>query len=120
MFLDTGVLIQGHFNPYTSAHAVLVLSTLRAQFQALIAEPVAEEFARWLDAKVAGLPADEATRLIAGVDGWLLRARPSRVPWPPLVELAAHADLLVAVKHTHDMPPVVAALPAQSAVRKIV
>ncbi|MGH2411244.1 MAG: hypothetical protein ACRDGS_12860 [Chloroflexota bacterium] len=101
------------FNPYSSAHAILVLTALRPRFQALIAESVAEEFARWPDAKVAELPADQAARLRAGVDGWLLRARPARMPWPSAAELAAPADLLAAVRHANDLPSVVAALLAQ-------
>lgn len=113
LFLDTGFLIQGHFNPYSSAHAILVLTTLRPRFQALIAAPVAEEFARWHDTKTAELPADQATRLRAGVSGWLFRARPARVPWPSVPELADHADLLTAVRHANDMPAVVAAVLAQ-------
>jgi hypothetical protein len=113
LFLDTGVLIQGHFNPYSSAHAVLVLTTLRAQFQVLIAEPVTEEFSRWLDAKRAGLSAGEAARLSVGVDRWLLRARPIRIPWPAGPEMVAHRGLLSSVRHQNDMPAVVAALLAQ-------
>jgi hypothetical protein len=113
LFLDTGVLAQGHFARYTSAHAILILCTQRSRFQALIAEPVAAEFARWLRTKTADLPANEAARLIAGVDGWHLRARPARLPWPSAEELAHHAHLLAAVRHDNDMPAVVAAVLAQ-------
>lgn len=113
LFLDTGVLIQGHFRPYSSAHAVLVLSTLRTQFQAIIAEPVAEEFERWLDRKTKAVPAAEASHLTSGVEGWLKRARPSRVPWPAAQELAIYAGLLAVVRHENDMPAVVAAVLAR-------
>ena len=113
LFLDTGVLIQGHFRPYSSAHGILVLSSLRTQVQAIIAEPVAQEFDRWLSQKTKAVPAAEATRLIASVEGWMQRARPSRLPWPSAQELASHAGLLAAVRHDNDMPAVVAAVLAR-------
>lgn len=113
LFLDTGVLLQGHFEPYGSTRAILLLCAPRTRFQAIIAEPVAEEFTRWLEAKDAALPTEEASRLKAGVDGWLMRARPVRAPWPTARELATHAGLLAAVRHENDMPAVVAAVLAR-------
>src|SRR5271165_1199027 len=94
LFLDTGVLIQGHFRPYSSAHGILVLTTQRTQFQAIIAEPVVAEFDRWLRQQTKAVPAAEAARLMAGVEGWMQRARPTRVAWPSAEELASHTALL--------------------------
>src|SRR5713226_4938556 len=109
LFLDTGILIEGHYSHYGSSKAVLILATLRRQFQAVIADPIAVEFERWLIARTALLPATEASALRAGVDGWTARARPERLPWPTTDELQNHAGLLSLVRHVNDMPAVIAA-----------
>lgn len=113
LFLDAGILIEGHYSRYGSSKAILILATLRHQFQAAIAEPIAVEFERWLTSKMAGLSSDDASILKAGVDGWTARARPQRLPWPATDDLRAHADLLAVVRHENDIPAVVAAVLAR-------
>lgn len=98
LFLDAGVLI---------------LASLPKQFRAVIADPIAVEFTRAVDRKVAGLPDEEAQKIRVGVARWLKIARPVHVPWPTDDELQAHADLFAAVRHRNDMPSVTAAVLAR-------
>lgn len=93
-----------------SAKAILILTALRHQFRAVIAEPVAVEFDRWLTAETRSLPGVEAALLASGVEGWMARAHPERLPWPSPDELRTHAPLLAVVRHDNDMPAVVAAV----------
>lgn len=113
LFLDTGILIEGHYGRYGSSKAVLILTTLRRQFRAVLADPIAVEFDRWLAAKVAAVSASEAAALKAGIEGWFARARPERCSWPSAADLRAHAGLLAVVRHDNDMPAVVAAVLAR-------
>ena len=113
LFLDTGVLIDGFFNPWGTCKGVLILATLRGQFRVVVAEPVAEEFRRNTEKKLARLSEDEAATVRASIAGWFGRARPERALWPPEADLLAHAGLITAVRHRNDMPAVVAALLAR-------
>ena len=107
------MLIEGHFSHYGSARAVLIVTAIRRQFRAVLAEPVAEEFDRRLTAATGMLPLAEAALLRTGVEGWFARARPDRLPWPTADDLQRHAALLGAVRHDNDMPAVIAAVPAR-------
>ena len=116
LFLDTGVLIDGLFNRWGTCKAVLILATLRAQFRAIVADPVGEELARTVKSKEVRLSADsadEAQVVDEGIARWFSIARPERVPWPSAVDMLAHADLLSAVRHEKDMSAVVAAVLAR-------
>jgi hypothetical protein len=113
LFLDTGVLIDGFFNRWGTCKAVLILATLRAQFRAVMADPVGEELARAVKSKGARLSADEAKVVDEGIARWFSIARPERVPWPSAGDMLAHADLLSAVRHEKDMSAVVAAVLAR-------
>src|SRR5919197_6630019 len=113
LFLDTGVLLDGFFNRWGTWRAPLILATLRAQFRAIVADPVGEELARAVKSKGARLSADEAKVVDEGIAGWFSIARPERVPWPSEADMLAHADLLSAVRHEKDMSPVVAAVLAR-------
>jgi hypothetical protein len=86
---------------------------MRAQYRAVIAEPVAEEIARNMRKRTASLPDAEAQTIMAGLDDWLRIARPERVPWPTDDQMEAHAGLLSVVRHDNDMPAVVAAVLAR-------
>src|SRR5919199_1018821 len=111
LFLDTGVLIDGFFNRWGTCKAVLILATLRAQFRAIVADPVGEELA--CAVKGTRLSADEAKVVDEGIARSFSIARPERVPWPSAADMLAHAALLSAVRHEKDMSAVVAAVLAR-------
>jgi len=110
LFLDAGIFIDGFFNRWGTCKGVLILTTLRTHFRAVMADPIADECARALRAKTANLPIEEAQTIRDGVDGWTKIARPKQAPWPSDAEMLAHAGLLSAVRHRNDMPSVVAAV----------
>jgi len=113
LFLDTGVLIDGFFDPWGPCKGVLILATSRGQFRVVVAEPVAEEFRPNTEKKLARLSEDEVATVRASITGWFGRARPERAPWPLEADLLAHAGLITTVRHRSDMPAVVAALLAR-------
>lgn len=113
LFLDAGVLIDGFFNLWGTCKGVLILTTLRAHFRAVIADPIREELVRAVDTKTATLSPEDAQAVRDSVNGWHTYARPISLPWPQPEEMRTHASLLAAVKHQNDMPSVVAAVIAR-------
>lgn len=113
LFLDAGVLIDGCFNRWGTCKGILVLTTLRAQFRAILADPIDSEFKRNVVKKTAHLSREEAALIADGVTGWIQHARPERRPWPTEDEMREYAHLLGAVHHRNDMPAVVAAVVAR-------
>jgi len=113
IFLDAGVLIDGHFNRWGACKAVIILVTIRGRFRAVLAEPIKAEFERNLAKKTADLGAENAQLALAGVQKWAAICRPERLPYPTVAEMEAHAHLLAAVRHRNDMPGVVAAVLAR-------
>jgi hypothetical protein len=113
LFLDSGVLVDGCFNRWGACKAVLILTTLRSQFRAVLADPVDAEFKRNVARKTARLPREEALLILSGVGGWIQYARPERRPWPTDDEMRDYAGLLSIVRHRNDMPSVVAAVVAR-------
>jgi len=113
LFFDTGVLVDGFFNPWGTCKGVLILAALRRQFRAVIAEPVTEELGRNTEKKIARLPGDDTAVIREAIAGWFERARPERVPWPSELDMRGHAGLIAAVRHRNDMPAVVAAMLAR-------
>lgn len=113
IFLDAGVLIDGHFNRWGVCKALVILLTLRHRFQAVLAEPVKEEFDRNLARKTADMGVEDARSVLAGVERWAAICRPEQIQYPTVAEMEAHAYLFAAVRHRNDMPAVVAAVLAR-------
>ncbi len=113
LFLDAGIVIDGAYNRWGASKGVLILTALRANFHAVVAEPVHEEITRNLRKRTATLPDREAKNILTGLEDWYKIARPRRLPWPTAEEMEAHAGLLAAVRHLNDMPAVVAAVLAR-------
>ena len=70
IFLDAGVLIDGHFNRWGVCKAIIILVTIRDRFRAVLAEPIRAEFERNLAKKTADLGAEDAQLALAGVEKW--------------------------------------------------
>ncbi len=113
LFLDAGVIIDGCFNRWGTCKGVLILSTLRASFHVVLAESILAEGRRDIDRRIASLPADEARRVTANVDGWLRRIRSEVVPWPSTYEIRTYQNLMPVVRHENDMASIVAAVLAR-------
>jgi hypothetical protein len=111
--LDAGIVIEGAYSRWGSSKGLLILTTIRTRFRAVIAEPVAEEIARNMRKRTAGLLEAETRAIISGLDEWLKIARPERLPWPTDKQMERHAGLISAVRHDNDMPAVVAAVVAR-------
>lgn len=111
--LDAGVFIDGFFNRWGFCKGVLILTTLRDQFRAVISEPVYAEIKRNIERKTGRLSAEEYEQVLNGVERWFRYARPDRLPWPSNDEMLVHAGLLSAVRHGDDMPAVVSAVAAR-------
>ncbi|MGH2345377.1 MAG: hypothetical protein ACRDG4_09140 [Chloroflexota bacterium] len=86
------------------------MTALRANFRAVIADPIHEEVARNMRKLTSRLPDQEARAIMTALDGWYKIARPLRLPRPSAEELRMHANLLAVVRHHNDMPAVVAAV----------
>jgi len=110
LFLDSGVVIAGTYTRWGSSKGVLILTALRANFRAVIADPVHEEIARNMRKLTSRLADPEARTIMTALEDWYKIARPLRLPRPSDDELQAHADLLAVVRHHNDMPAVVAAV----------
>jgi hypothetical protein len=113
LFLDAGVIIDGCFNRWGTCKGVLILSTLRASFHVVLAEPILAEVRREIERRINTLPADRANNITANVDGWLRRIRREVVPWPSTHEMRMYQTLMSAVRHEDDMASIVAAVLAR-------
>ena len=113
LFLDAGVIIDGCFNRWGACKAVLILTTLQANFRVLLADPIMAEVRRAIGQRIVRLPDAEAVTVGASVEGWIRRVRVEPLPWPAQEEILAHQSLLSAVRHGNDMPSVVAAVLAR-------
>jgi len=113
LFLDAGVIIDGCFNRWGTCKGVLILSTLRASFHVVLAQPILAEVRREIERRTASLPADEVKNITANVDGWLRRIHREVVPWPSTHEMRTYQNLMPAVRHENDMASIVAAVLAR-------
>ena len=116
IFLDTGVVIDGATRPWGwgASRAVLTLMTQRDRITAVWAQAVEDELREHLARLAARYPAEEVQAITDSVDGWLARVR--REPWPrPTPEALRQAapDILPALRHLKDLPPVVSAMQAR-------
>lgn len=117
LFLDTGVVVDGATRAWGwgAARVVLTLATQRDRVIIVWAQAVEDELQQHL-ARVAAVHSAEEVRAIrASVEGWLARVR--REPWPrptaDALRLAA-PEILPALRHVKDLPPVVSAMQARA------
>jgi hypothetical protein len=116
IFLDTSVVIDGATRAWGwgASRVVLTLCTQRDRIAVVWAAAVEDELRTHLAHLAARHPAEVVQAITASVDGWLARIR--RESWPrPTAEALRQAapDLLPALRHVKDLPPVVSAMQAR-------
>ena len=117
IFLDTGVVIDGATRAWGwgAARAVLTLCTQRDRITVVWAQAVEDELRQHLARLASQYSADHVQAISDSVDGWLARVR--RESWPrPTPEALRQAapDILPALRHLKDLPPVVSAMQARA------
>lgn len=114
LFLDAGVVIDGCVSNWASAKVILILATIQERYTVVLSQRVAEEIERATARKRAVLPPDQAAMFLAGINGWFERVRLERLPDPTEEALRrAMYTILPALRHTNDLPAVVAAMDAR-------
>ncbi len=107
LFLDSGVLLEGLFSPWSASHALLILARC-GKFKIVLAEYVRREVERNL---VALLPvnASLATEAIEDYSKLIRLLRPETRELPTPKEIADHRHL---IRHQADVAVLVSALKA--------
>jgi len=107
VFLDSGVLLEGIFAPWSVSRALLILGRSGA-FRIVLAEVVREEVERNL---LACVDEDEvfAEKALATYSKLLRLLRPQRVPSPDLAEVVRYRHV---IKHLADVPVLASAIRA--------
>lgn len=114
LFLDAGVILDGNFGSWGASKAVLILATLRANYTVVLAEAIEREVQRAVARKTASVDATSAAEITQTLAGWLSRVRIERYPLPSDDAIRARIpDVLPALRHINDLPPVVTAIQAQ-------